>query len=67
VPFAADALGKSGRLGQSFLGESEFGLASEPFGRDAFDMAMSGEQDLWHLALLLRAEFLQIRGHRGIG
>jgi hypothetical protein len=50
-PFAADALGKSGRLGQSFLGESEFGLASEPFGRDALDMAMPGEQDLWHLAL----------------
>ena len=51
VPFAADALGKSGRLGQSFLGESEFGLASESFGRDSLDMAMPGEQDLWHLAL----------------
>src|SRR5208282_971137 len=51
VPFTADALGKGGRLGQSFLGESEFGLASEPFGRDALDMAMPGEQYLWHLAL----------------
>jgi hypothetical protein len=51
VPFSAHALGKGSRLGQSFLGESEFGLATEPFGRDALDMAMPGEQDLWHLAL----------------
>jgi hypothetical protein len=32
MPFAADALGKGGRLSQSFLGAGEFGLAPEPFG-----------------------------------
>ncbi|MGB6325084.1 MAG: hypothetical protein WBG11_04730 [Methylocella sp.] len=67
MPFASDTLSKRSRLSQPFISEGKFGLASEPFGRDAIDMAMPDEQDPWHLILSCRAISPEKSGRRARG
>ena len=59
MPFAVDALSKGGGLSHPFVGQGKFGLAPKPFGRDAIDMAMPGEQDFRHLVLLIVRQVLK--------
>ena len=52
LPGRGDARRQRLGFGQALRGEFELGAAAKAFGMDAFDMAVAGQQDLGHPAIL---------------
>ena len=56
-PAGSDAPGQPGGLGEAVVGQRQLGTAAKTRRFDAFDMAVTREQDLGHLGASLRYTF----------